>query len=162
MSAGAGTGRTAVAAAAALLSAWIGAFAADASAQAAQMQRCESPDGKVTYANVACPEGTKPVRAVAPAAGPSADDARAARERLKADQQQVQKIDKARAAEEAQQQRERAAQARQAADRERACRKLAARVAQAEEALSRASMAKREAADRQVQKARAQHAADCR
>jgi hypothetical protein len=128
---------------------------------AATLQRCESPDGKVTYANIACPDGTRAVRAVPPASAPSAEDARAARERLKADQQQVQKIDKARAAGDAQLQRERAAQARQAADRERACRKLAARVRQAEETLSRAALAKRETADRQLQKARAQYAADC-
>lgn len=137
------------------------ASAAALAQSGAALQRCESPDGKVTYANVACPDGTRAVRAVPPAAAPSAEDARAARERLKADQQQVQKIDKARAAEDAQLQRERAAQARQAADRERACRKLAARVTQAEETLGRAALAKRETADRQLQKARAQYAADC-
>jgi hypothetical protein len=50
------------------------------------IQRCESPEGRVSYSNAECPAGTRPVRAVAPAAQPSAEaqsEARALAERQK-------------------------------------------------------------------------------
>jgi hypothetical protein len=35
-----------------------------ATPQSQQVHRCEGKDGKVTYSNTQCPEGTKPVRKV--------------------------------------------------------------------------------------------------
>ena len=46
------------------------------------IQRCESADGRVSYSDTECPAGTRPVRAVAPAAQPSPEAQREARERL--------------------------------------------------------------------------------
>jgi hypothetical protein len=40
------------------------AVAGAASAQSASVQRCEGKDGRVTYSNTQCPEGTVPVRKV--------------------------------------------------------------------------------------------------
>ena len=136
-----------------------------ASVAIAQTVRCESADKKVTYANVACPEGTKPIRTLPPADPPSPADARAARERIKADQQQVQKLDRQRQAEEEQRDRARAAQASAEAKkkdkRDLACRKLAKQVADAEADLGRATLNKRESAELRLQKAQSQYAAEC-
>lgn len=52
--------------------------AADAGAQG--IQRCEGPGGRVTYANDACPEGTRPVRTVDTAPAPSPEAQQAARD----------------------------------------------------------------------------------
>jgi Skp family chaperone for outer membrane proteins len=128
---------------------------------AAQTVRCESPDGKVTYANVACPEGSKAVRTLPPADAPKPADAKAAQERLKADQQQAQKIDRQRQAEEDERARMLAAEAKKKDKRDLACRKLATQVSDAEEDLSRAAINKREAADLRLQKARRQYATEC-
>lgn len=54
--------------------------------------RCESPSGQVTYAEAACPPGTTAVRSLPAPGKPEAEDTRAARDRLRADQQRVQEI----------------------------------------------------------------------
>mgnify|MGYP001187260715 CR=1 FL=1 len=128
---------------------------------AAQTVRCESPGGKVTYANTACPDGATAVRTLPPAEPPSPADARAARERLKADQKQVQALDREREAEDKAQARRRAAAAAAREKREAACRKLAQQVAEAEADLSRAALNKREPAERRLQRARARESAEC-
>lgn len=128
---------------------------------AAQAVRCEGADGKVTYANSACPDGTRQVRALPPPDAPNTQDARAAAERAKRDQQQVQKLDREQRAADDKQAKMRAAADKQAADRERGCRKLALRVTQAEEAVSKSVLARRNAAEQRLQKAREQYAADC-
>jgi hypothetical protein len=128
----------------------------------AQTLRCESASGQVTYAEAACPPGTTAVRSLQAPGKPAAEDTRAARDRLKADQQQVQKIERERRAEEDKAARDRAAREKREEDRQRACRKLAQRVADAEESLSRAASNRRDAAERQVRRAREDYAADCR
>jgi hypothetical protein len=127
----------------------------------AQTVRCESADGKVTYANVACPEGSRAVRTLPPAHPPSTADTNAARERLKADQQQLQKLDQQRKAEEAQRERERTAEAKRKDKRDLECRKLARQVSDAEEDLSRAALNRRESAEAKAQRLRTQYAAEC-
>jgi hypothetical protein len=58
-----------------------------ASAVAAQpIQRCESPDGRVSYSNSECPAGTRNARALPQATQPSPEQQREARERLQRDQ----------------------------------------------------------------------------
>lgn len=133
-----------------------------ASPAMAQALRCESPTGEVTYADAACPAGTTAVRSLPAAGKPAVEDTRAARERLKSDQQQVQRLERERRAEEDKASRERAARERRAEDRQRTCRKLAQRVADAEDALSRATSNRREAMERQLRRAREDFAADCR
>ncbi len=126
-----------------------------------QTMRCESADGKVTYANAACPDGTRSVRTLPPAPEPTPADAKAARDRLKADRQQVQQLEREQRNAAARQERERAAQARQQAERDQACRALALKAAQADERVSKSTLAKREAAEKTAQKARARYAAQC-
>jgi hypothetical protein len=67
-----------------LLAAGLTLLVSPALAQA--IQRCEAADSSVSYSNAECPPGTRPVRAVAPAARPSAQEQQAARERLQRDQ----------------------------------------------------------------------------
>lgn len=127
----------------------------------AQTVRCESADGKVTYANVACPDGSRTVRTLPPADPPSTADTKAARERLKADQQQLQKLDQQRKAEDAERERERAAEAKKKDKRDLACRKLARQVSEADEDLGRAALNRREAAETKAQRLRTQYASEC-
>lgn len=127
----------------------------------AQAVRCESPAGQVTYAESACPPGTTAVRSLPPPGKPAAEDSRAARDRLKADQQQVQKIERERRAEEDKAARDRAVRERREEDRQRHCRKLAQRVSDAEDLVSRAPLNRRESAERQLRRAREDQAADC-
>ncbi len=72
---------------------------------AQQVQRCESPDGKVTYSNTKCPDGTTPVRNVNTSPPVAVDEQKAAKERAKRDAEEAKSIDKARAKETAQAQR---------------------------------------------------------
>ena len=128
---------------------------------AAQTVRCEGPDGKVTYANSACPDGTRAVRTLPPLDPPTAADARSARERARADQQQVQRIEQQRQAEDAERARRRAVEAKQEERRAAQCRRLAQRLRDAEQALERSALKSRASAEARVRKAREQHAAEC-
>lgn len=127
----------------------------------AQVIRCESADGKVTYANQACPEGTRPVKTLPPPDPPQDADVKAARDRTKAGQQQVKAIEAQRQSEEEKRARERAAAAKQQEKRDLACRKLATQVRDAEETLSRAALNKRESAEARARRLHAQYTAEC-
>jgi hypothetical protein len=127
----------------------------------AQVIRCESADGKVTYANQACPEGTRAVKTLPPPDPPKASDVQAARDRTKAGQQQVKAIEAQRQSEEEKRARDRAAATKQQDKRDAACRKLAAQVREAEEALSRAALNKREPAEARARRLHAQYTAEC-
>jgi hypothetical protein len=127
----------------------------------AQTVRCESRDGKVTYANTACPDGSKAVRTLPEAGDPAPEDVRAARERLKQDKDRVTQIDRARRTEEEQAARARALRDKEQAEQDRACRKLALQVAQIREDLGRAAFNRRDALERRLQRLSEQHAADC-
>jgi len=149
-----------------LASAVAALLVAGAPALMAQTVRCEGADGKVTYANVDCPTGSKPVKTLPPPDPPTAAEAKAARERAKADQQQVKAIESKRQNDADKLAHERAAQAKQQAARreklEANCRKLAAQIASAADALDRAPLAKRDAADARLRRLRAQHTAECK
>jgi hypothetical protein len=69
------------------------------------VQRCESPDGKVTYSNTQCPAGTSPVRKVNTDPPVRVDDQQAAKERAKKDVAEVKKLEKERAEQEAKDER---------------------------------------------------------
>jgi hypothetical protein len=131
----------------------------------AEVVRCESADGKVTYANVACPEGSRSVRTLPPAKPPAPGDAKAAQQRQKAQQQQLQKLEQQRQAEVAVRERERAAeakaQARQKDKRDLACRKLSRQVSDAEDELARAALNRREEIELRLQRLRSQYSAEC-
>lgn len=127
----------------------------------AQTFRCESRDGKVTYANSPCPDDSKLVRTLPPPGEPAPEDVKAARDRLKNDKERVTQIDRTRRAEDEQAARARAVRDKQQAERDRACRKLAVQVSQLQEDLGRAAFNRRDALERRLQRLSEQYAADC-
>lgn len=72
-----------------------------AAAQTGTVQRCESKDGRVTYSNTACPEGTSPVRKVNTDPPVSVDAKKAAEQRANKDGAALKQIDRERAQQEA-------------------------------------------------------------
>jgi hypothetical protein len=68
---------------------------------AQSIQRCESKDGRVTYSNTTCPEGTAPVRKVNTEPPISVDDRKAAQERVKKENAAAKQVDKEQAQQEA-------------------------------------------------------------
>jgi hypothetical protein len=125
-------------------------LAASSASFAQQVQRCESADGKVTYSNTKCPEGTAPVRSVNTSPPVAVDEQKAAKERARRDAAEAKAIDKARAKDEAQDQRAAAEQKKaQAKERER-CDKARRELAQAKDA--RAALHRQPATIQQIQK----------
>jgi len=124
-------------------------------AAAQTVQRCESRDGKVTYSNTKCPEGTSAVRSVNTSPPVAVDDQKAAKERAKRDAAEVKAIDQAREKDEAKAERT-AANQKKAEDKDRQ------RCDQARRDLDRARTARAELMDespatiQQVQKADAE------
>jgi len=72
-----------------------------AAALAQGVQRCESPDGKVTYSNTKCPEGTSAVRTVNISPPVAVDEQKSARERAKRDAAEAKTIEQTQKKEEA-------------------------------------------------------------
>ncbi len=138
----------------------IGALAA-AGVQA-QVLRCESPDGAVTYANGGCPPGTSVKREVPPAPPVNEADRKRAQSQAKADATQARKLEQAERSEAQQRERASAAEAKKAEERARNCRKLALDVQQAEDRVSKATVNKREAVEKQRDRARQRYEIDCR
>ena len=68
---------------------------------AQSIQRCESKDGRVTYSNTACPDGTVPVRKVNTEPPISVDDRKAAQERIRKENAAAKQVDKEQAQQEA-------------------------------------------------------------
>lgn len=87
-----------------LLLASLALIPAVAAAQA--IQRCESKDGRVTYSNTTCPEGTVPVRKVNTEPPISVDDRKAAQERARAEGAVARKVEKEQAQQEARDRKE--------------------------------------------------------
>lgn len=108
-----------------------------AAAAAQSIQRCESKDGRVTYSNTACPDGTVPVRKVNTEPPISVDDRKAAQERARADGAAAKQADKERTQQEA---RDR----KQADERAKADAKARERCETARRSLERATAARAE------------------
>ncbi|HQR19622.1 MAG TPA: hypothetical protein PLE54_14160 [Burkholderiaceae bacterium] len=70
-------------------------------ASAQSVQRCESRDGKVTYSNTACPEGTSSVRAVNTSPPVASDEQKSAKERARKEAAAAKNAEQARAKDEA-------------------------------------------------------------
>ena len=68
---------------------------------AQSIQRCESKDGRVTYSNTACPDGTVPVRKVNTEPPISVDDRKAAQQRTRKEGAAAKQAEKERAEQEA-------------------------------------------------------------
>jgi hypothetical protein len=80
----------------------LGAAAAGAAlAQAASVQRCEGKDGRVTYSNTQCPQGTVPVRKVNTDPPVSVEARQAAQDLAKKDATAAKQLDKDQAQQEA-------------------------------------------------------------
>ena len=89
-----------------LLRCLAGAFALAVTSAAAQpIQRCEGPDGKVTYSNATCPGGTRAVREVDTSPAITAGEQKAARDRAQRDAKALGELERSRTAEEKAQQR---------------------------------------------------------
>lgn len=116
------------------------------------VQRCESRDGKVTYSNTTCPDGTSAVRAVNTSPPVAVDEKKAARDRARKDTAEAKAIDQAREKEDAKAERA-------AADERKAQEKNRQRCDQARRDLDRARttraglMEKRAASIGEMQKA---------
>jgi hypothetical protein len=126
-------------------------LAAGGACLAQQVQRCESPDRKVTYSNTNCPEGTTPVRSVNTSPPVAVDEQKAAKERAKRDAEQAKAVDKARAKEETQAQRAAADQKKTQAKELERCGKAKRELAQSMDAS--AALHRKSATIQQMQKA---------
>jgi len=80
--------------------------ACSAGAQPGNVQRCESKDGRVTYSNTQCPDGTVPVRKVNTEPPVSVDAKKAAQEQAKKDTAAAKQMDKERAQQESREQKQ--------------------------------------------------------
>ena len=133
-----------------------------ASAVIAQpVQRCESPEGKVTYSNSTCPDGTQAVRKIEPDPSPTAADQKAALERAQQHSRELDKLERQRQKAEDKAARERAAAEAKQSKKDADCRKLEARVRAAREEFESATLQRRQQADRKLRQAEEQ-AASCR
>lgn len=132
------------------------------SAGAQSVQRCETPEGKVTYSNAAdCPAGTTPVKKIERDPGPTPEDQKAAKLRAQQHSRELDKLERQKQKEEDKAARERAAVEAKLARREAECRKYDARVRAARADLETATLAQRQALDRKLRTAENQAAA-CR
>jgi hypothetical protein len=131
-------------------------------AMAQSVQRCESPEGKVTYSNSPCPAGTESKRKIEPDAGPSPADQKAARERAQQHSRELDKLERQRQKDDDNAARERAtAEARQR-KQDAECRKLEARVRAAKDEFDNATLQRRQQADRKLRLAEQQANAACK
>ena len=130
------------------------------------VQRCEGKDGRVTYSNTQCPEGTTPVRKVNTDPPISVDDQKAAKERARRDTEQVKEIDKQRKDEETKAEREasdrKKAEAKNVQKCDKAKRDLdAARSARAELASQASTIEKIQKSDADIKRRESDVARDC-
>lgn len=129
---------------------------------AQSVQRCETPEGKVTYSNAAdCPPGTTAVKKIERDTAPTADDQKAAKLRAQQNSRELDKLERQRQREEDKAARDRAATEARLAKRDAECRKLDARVRAARADLEAATLAQRQALDKKLRAAESQAAA-CR
>ena len=133
--------------------------AAPATAPAQQVQRCESPEGKVTYSNTQCPDGTQAVRKIEPDPAPSAADQKAARERAQQHSRELDKLERQRQKDEEKAARDRATAESKQAKRDAECRQLETKVRLAREEFDNATLEQRQRADRKLRQAEDQAAA---
>ena len=145
-----------------------------AAPQSQQVHRCEGKDGKVTYSNTQCPEGTKPVRKVNTDPPVKVEDQQAAKDRAKQDAAEVKQIEKERAQQDAKEKRDAEDQKKAAATEQkkaaakaqekcgRAMKELeTARTTRAELYARATTVEKMQKADREIGRREADVARDC-
>ncbi len=138
-------------------------FSALALAPIAQAQtlRCESADGKVTYAQNNCPPGTQPARVLPPPGQVVPEEQRAAGQRARSDAKALERIERERAAEQAQAARAQKSDRLRAEARARTCKRLALRVKQAKDDADAAPLNRAAEAKRRLKKARENYELEC-
>ena len=130
-------------------------------AAAQEVQRCEGADGKVSYANGACPPGTAAVRSLPAAGPPSAADQKAAQQRAQQDVRNAAALDRARKAEEERIARAQEKEQATAKKKEAHCQRLETRQRAAQAELADASGSKRTEAQRRLKRAEQLYVEDC-
>lgn len=130
-------------------------------AAGAQAVRCESPDGKVTYAQNDCPAGTQPVRALGGSGKPTLDDQRAAKARARADAKALDRIERDAKAEDARVVKAQRTDRVRAEARARSCKRLALRVKQAKEDAGTVPLNRQSDAKRRLKKAEENYELEC-
>jgi hypothetical protein len=138
-----------------------------ASAQPSSVQRCEGKDGRVTYSNTQCPDGTLPVRKVNTEPPVSVEARKAAQDQAKKDTAAVKQLDRERTQEEARDRKQAEARAKaeaKAAERcERARRDLErARETRADAGRRALPVDKMHKADQEIGRREAAVAKECR
>lgn len=128
---------------------------------AQDVQRCESPDGKVSYRSSPCPPGTSAVRTLSPTTTPNAADQKAAQQRAQQDIRNAAALDRARKAEEERVAREQEKAQAAAKKQEAHCRRLETRWRQAQDELAQATPSKRNEAQRRARRAEQLFVEDC-
>jgi hypothetical protein len=137
------------------------AIALATSAAQAQVIRCESPDGKVSYAQNNCPPGTQQVRALSAPGKPAPEDQRAATERARAEAKSLDRIERDRKAEEARLAKAQNSNKFRAEARARTCKRLALRMKQAKDDVATAPLNRSADAKRRLKKAQENYELEC-
>jgi hypothetical protein len=137
------------------------AVAAFLPVMAQDIQRCEAPDGRISYANGPCPPGTTAVRTLPPSVAPSAADRQAAQQRARRDAREAVALERTRKAAEERAAREHEQAQAKAKKHEAHCRRLETRLRQAQEELAAATLKKRTEAQRRVKRAEELYAQEC-
>jgi hypothetical protein len=131
------------------------------SAANAQAIRCESPDGKVTYAQANCPPGTEQVRTLGTPGRPAPEDQRAAAERARADAKALDRIERDRKAEEVRAAKSQKTDRFRAEARARTCKRLELRVKQAKDDAANLPLNRASDAKRRLKKAQENYELEC-
>ena len=139
-----------------LLACWLAGFLGAGHAQS--IQRCEGPDGRVTYSNGNCPSGTRAVREVDTSPAVSPGDQKAARERAQREAKSLNELERARTAEEKAQQR----LLDKARAKDEQCNKLRLRAELARDELDGEKLSdRRPPLQRKYERAQKEYAASC-
>ncbi|MGB2817807.1 MAG: DUF4124 domain-containing protein [Burkholderiaceae bacterium] len=141
-------------------------LAGAASAQSASVQRCEGKDGRVTYSNTQCPEGTLPVRKVNTDPPISVEAKKAAQELAKKDAAAARQIEKDQAQQEARDRKQADERARADAKAREKCERAKrdlerARATRAELGARAATVEKLQKADLAISRHEADVGKDC-
>jgi hypothetical protein len=140
--------------------------AGTAFAQSSSVQRCEGKDGRVTYSNTQCPDGTVPVRKVNTDPPVSVEAKQAAQDQARKDAAAAKKLDKDQAQQEARERKQADERARADAKAREKCERASrdlerARATRTELAGRAATVEKLQKADAVIGRHEAQVAKDC-
>lgn len=128
---------------------------------AAEIQRCEGVDGKVTYSNENCPQDTKPVRKVDTRPPVMESEFKAAKTRAQREADEAKALEKQQEAEEKSQARAREAARKKEEKQEQECNKLRIAVNKAKDAVENSTLNKRPELEKKHAKAQEAFDKEC-